>query len=158
MCRIPRSFQKWNRKKNPGSGKWFFNSKKSSRSKFFDQFLSIFCLWTVWMLLACRNCLLCLFIWLWCSRSHADLFFHQFCLIFDILSVRKIRTQLLRRILTENHHYPSTNVISGILGPVFDLFLRFQGTTASQHAILDFRTACQMQWLVENLSLNDRDS
>ena len=144
--------------KKSGSGKWFFNSKKSSRSKFFDQFWSIFCLWTVWMLLACRNCLLCLFIWLWCSRSHADLFFHQFCLIFDILSVRKIRTQLLRRILTENHHYPSTNVISGILGPVLDLFLRFQGTTTSPHAILDFRTACQMQWLVENLNLNDRAS
>ena len=31
------------------SGKWFFSAKKSSRSKFFDQFWAIRYLWAVWM-------------------------------------------------------------------------------------------------------------
>ena len=137
--------------------KVFFSSKKSYMSNFFDQFSFIFCSRADWVLLPHRNHSLCLLIWLWynprSSRSISDDFFF----VFDFLSVRIIRTESLRRIFIEKHHYPATGVVSGYLGPGPDLILRFQGDTTSQHAILDIRTAFQIERLVENLSLNDGD-
>ena len=144
----------------PSSGKWFSKSKKSSKSKCFDQFPSSYCSRADWVFLPCRNRLLCLLIWLWYSPRSSRSIFDDCCLIFDFLSVRIIRTESLRRILAEDHHYPFTNAITTVAGPVLARTLQFQGNTAPQHVILDPQNclSCQMQRLVENLNLNNWDS